>query len=141
LIILDTNVISSLMRRSQDRAILAWLDRQDATAVWTTSITVFEIRFGLHRLPPGKRHSGLVSAFERILGKELGGRVFSFDTEAASEAGRLGALHEASGRTLEIRDLQIAGIVRARSAVLATRNVRHFGGVCPFVDPGADASL
>lgn len=137
MIILDTNVISSLMLPEPDQQIIDWLDRQDASTVWTTSVTLFEVQFGLQRLPRGKRRVALESAFERILSEALKGRIFSFDAEAAIEAARVGALQQTSGRSIEIRDLQIAGIVLSRSAVLATRNVRHFEGVCPLVDPGS----
>ena len=63
MIILDTNVLSALMQQTPDAVVLAWLDRQPRTSIWTTAITVLEIRFGLHIMPAGKRHSLLMQGF------------------------------------------------------------------------------
>jgi predicted nucleic acid-binding protein len=127
-ILLDTNVISALMRRAPnpDSVVVRWLDRQPAESIWTTSITVFEVKTGLHLLPPGQRREDLERAFDALLTDDLNGRIQSFDTAAASAAGEIAAKRRSTGRTLEIRDVQIAGIAVARRAQLATRNTRHF---------------
>jgi toxin FitB len=127
-ILLDTNVISALMRRhpNPDAAVARWLDRQPAESIWTTSITVFEVKAGLHLLPPGPRREDLERAFDALLTDDLDGRIQSFDTAAATAAGAIAAKRQSTGRTLEIRDVQIAGIAVARRAQLATRNTRHF---------------
>jgi hypothetical protein len=127
-ILLDTDVISALMRRdpNPDAVVVGWLDRQPAESIWTTSITVFEVKTGLHLLPPGRRRSDLERAFDALLTDDLDGRIQSFDTAAATAAGEIAAERQQTGRMLEIRDAQIAGIALARRAQLATRNTRHF---------------
>ena len=126
MIILDTNVLSALMRKAPDAAVIAWLDRQPAESIWITSITLFEARLGLALLPEGKRRTALVSALARLLEEDLENRVLDFDTGAALEAAELAARRQRAGRPVGIRDTQIAGIALARRATLATRNTRHF---------------
>jgi toxin FitB len=125
MIILDTNVLSALMRETPDARVVAWLDRQPRTSVWTSSITVLEIRFGLRIMAGGKRRSMLEQAFGAILEK-LGGRVAAFDVAAARQAGDLMAARHRKGRPGDLRDTMIAGIVLTRHATLATRNTAHF---------------
>jgi hypothetical protein len=125
-IILDTNVISALMRREADTAIVAWLDRQPADSVWITAITLFETRLGLALLAKGRRRQTLEAAFGRLLTEDLENRVLDFDGAAAIEAASLAAERQKAGRPVDMRDTQIAGIALARRATLATGNVRHF---------------
>jgi predicted nucleic acid-binding protein len=135
-ILLDTNVISALMRRDPEQVVVAWLDDQPAESIWTTSITVFEVRTGLELLEPSRRRQQLERAFDGLLADELDGRVQSFDQAAAFAAGTIAAEQQRAGRTLEIRDVQIAGIATARKAILATRNIRHFTELgIDLVDP------
>jgi predicted nucleic acid-binding protein len=135
-ILLDTNVISALMQRDGDRVVVAWLDSQPPESIWTTSITVFEIRFGLENLASGRRRRSLEKEFERMLEEDFEGRVVAFDESAAQAAARIAAERRRLGRMIEIRDLQIAGIAAARKAAIATRNVRHFEGLGPqLIDP------
>jgi len=117
------------MRRDPEPAVVAWLDERPAESIWTTSITVFEVRTGLELLKPGRRRGQLERAFDKLLSDELEGRVQPFDRPAAVAAGTIAADRRAPGRTLEIRDVQIAGIATARKAILATRNTRHFEGL------------
>jgi hypothetical protein len=135
-IILDTNVLSALMDSRADPHVVAWLDAQPWDSVWTTAITVFEVRFGLGILPAGARRKRLTADFDRLLAEDLEQRVLDFDAAAATEAASLAAQRSARGRPVDIRDTQIAGIARARRAALATRNVKHFddAGVI-LVDP------
>ena len=126
MIILDTNVLSALMRKTPDAAVVAWLDRQPAESVWITSVTLFESRLGLALLPKGRRQQVLEATFDRLLKEDLENRVLDFDSAAAIEAAALAAERQKAGRTVDIRDTQIAGIALARHATLATRNVRHF---------------
>jgi len=128
-ILLDTNVISALMKQDQDQAVEAWLDRQPLESLWTTAITVFEIRVGLELLASGRRRQVLEEAFSKSLDLDLEGRIISFDESAAQAAGRIAAARRKIGRSLEVRDVQIAGIAIARKAKLATRNIRHFEGL------------
>ena len=138
MIILDTNVLAALMRTVPEALVVAWLDRQPAESVWITSITLFEARFGLALLPSGRRRQTLEAAFARLLKEDLENRVLDFDSAAATEAASLAAARQRSGRPVDMRDTQIAGIVLARRATLATRNVRHFGDLnISVVDPWA----
>jgi predicted nucleic acid-binding protein len=125
-IVLDTNVVSALMRREADPIVVEWLDSLPPESVWTTSITVFEVRLGLEILEAGGRRRQLEEAFAKALEEDFEGRVLPFDQSAAQAAGRIAAERRRAGRTVEIRDIQIAGIVNVRKATLATRNTRHF---------------
>jgi toxin FitB len=95
--ILDTNVLSALMRQELDGKVVAWLDRQSRTSIWTTAITVLEIRFGLQIMAGGKRRSQLREAFEGLL-DQLGHRIAAFDDDAAAQAADLMALRQRKGR-------------------------------------------
>ena len=136
MIILDTNVLSTLMRKLPNAAVVRWLDRQPAESIWITSVTLFEARLGLALLPDGKRRAALASAFARLLEEDLQNRVLDFDTGAAIEAAELAARRQSAGRPVDIRDTQIAGITLARHATLATRNTRHFADLkINVIDP------
>ena len=136
MIILDTNVLSALMRQTPEASVVAWLDHQPAESVWITSITLFEARLGLALLPKGRRQQTLAVAFEKLLREDLENRVLDFDSAAATEAASLAAERQRAGRPADMRDTQIAGIALARRATLATRNVRHFQDLSvPLVDP------
>jgi len=135
MIILDTNVLSALMLRIPDWRVAAWLDRQPRSSIWTTSVTLFEIRFGLEILPTGKRRIDFFEDFEKLLAS-IHHRIVPFDTEAAHEASVLMASRKLKGRPRELRDTMIAGIVLSRRATLATRNVRDFDDIsAAIVDP------
>ena len=135
MIVLDTNVLSALMRQTPDTKVIAWLDKQSRTSVWTTSVTMLEIRFGLQMMATGQRRSRLLEAFETLLEK-MGHRVAPFDDEAAAQAADLMASRQRKGRPVELRDTMIAGIVSARHATLATRNLVHFEDLAvPVVNP------
>lgn len=136
MIILDTNVLSALMRTAPDPAVVAWLDRQPGDSVWITSVTVFEARLGLALLPESRRRRLLEAAFARLVEDDLENRVLDFDTAAATSAASLAAERQRAGHPADMRDTQIAGIATSRRATLATRNVRHFADLkVPIVDP------
>jgi toxin FitB len=138
MIILDTNVLGALMRAVPDAVVLEWLDRQPADSVWITSITLFETRFGLALLPAGRRRQVLEAAFDDLLREDLENRVLDFDSAAANAAASLAAARQKNGRPVDMRDTQIAGIVLARRATLATRNIRHFADLkISIIDPWA----
>jgi toxin FitB len=118
------------MRDPPDDAVLRWLDALPQEGVWTTSITVFEVRFGLGRMPVGRRRSALEQAFDALIRDDLSGRVLGLDRAAADQAARLAASREAVGRPVELRDTLLAGIVLVRGCTLATRNTRHFADLC-----------
>lgn len=126
MIVLDTNVLSALMRDTPDPVVVEWLDNQPTESVWTTAVTVFEIRTGIALLAPSRRRTRLDEMFFQLLDEDLDGRVQSFDPTAAIAAGAIAAAQQRVGRVVEIRDVQIAGIAASRHATIATRNTRHF---------------
>lgn len=126
MILLDTNVLSALMRDPPDPAVIVWLDRQNSDEIWTTAVTVFEVRFGLARMSEGRKRRDLQVAFEGLLREDLAGRIAPFDRAAADAAGQLAARREAAGRPVDVRDTLIAGIALHRRANVATRNIRHY---------------
>ncbi len=117
------------MRREPEPRVVSWLDSQPSDSIWTTSITVSEVRFGLEILVAGRRRRLLEDAFAKSLEEEFEDRVAAFDASAAEAAGRIAAKRRRAGRPAETRDVQIAGIVTARRGTLATRNLRHFEGL------------
>ena len=135
MIVLDTNVLSALMRREPDAGVIAWLDAQPRTSIWTTSVTILEVRFALQIMATGKRQSLLTQAFEAMLDK-MGQRIAPFDSAAAAEAANLMAARQRRGQAGDLRDTMIAGIVLAHHATLATRNTSHFVDLSvPVVNP------
>jgi toxin FitB len=134
MIILDTNVLSAAM--ISDAVVVGWLDRQSHSSVWTTAVTIFEIRSGLMAMPMGRRRAERELAFNNIIENDLEDRILPFDREAAEEAAKLMAKRRRIGQPGEARDTMIAGIALAQHATLATRNVRHFDDLrVPVVDP------
>ena len=126
MIILDTNVLSALMQKAPEPLVVDWLDQQPAESVWITTVTLFEARLGLALLPAGRRRKALEAAFNQLLLEDLEGRVLDFDRPSAEAAAALAAQRQRKGRAVDIRDRQIAGIVIARRAKFATRNIKHF---------------
>ena len=136
MILLDTNVISEVMQRRPEPAVLAWLDAQDADSIWISSITLFEARFGLGAMPDGRRKFDLQQAFEDLVAEDLAYRIAAFDSAAAQSTAELAAFRKREGRPVDIRDTFIAGIALSHGATIATRNVRHFEDLTvPVVDP------
>lgn len=136
MIVLDTNVLSALMQSPPDQKVVDWLDLQPAESVWTTALTVFEVRFGLEKLPPGRRRKQLEEAFQLALAEDLEGRVLAFDRSAAQVAGIIAAKQRHAGRPVDMRDTQIAAIVLDRRATLATRNIHQFQDIgLNVIDP------
>lgn len=133
MIVLDTNVISALMRDEPDAEVAHWLDRQPRSSVWTTVVNVYEIRSGLLSMPLGKRRAALMNVFERLIGEAIQERVVAFDLAAAHQAAELESAGQRKGQPRDARDTMIAGIVLANHATLATRNVRHFADIAKFV--------
>ncbi len=141
MILLDTNVLSALMRSEPEPIVVDWLDAQPSESIWTTSVTVLEIRTGLELLPSSRRRRHLEAAFERLLNEDLDQRVLAFDAAAADAAGALVARRQRAGKAVEMRDAQIAGIALARKAPVATHNVRHFTDLgVRLIDPWSSAS-
>jgi predicted nucleic acid-binding protein len=135
MIILDSNVLSELMRPKPEQKVIAWLNRQSRSSIWTTSVSVFEIRFGLNTMPMGRRRSVYTEGFASLLAR-IDHRIVPFDYEAAEYASTLMASRKNRGRPRESRDTMIAGIVLSRRATLATRNIRDFDDISAvLIDP------
>lgn len=139
MILLDTNVLSALMLQEPDPQVVRWLDRQPRVSIWTTSVTVLEIRFGLQIMTAGKRRVLLTAAFDNLLSRILEQRIAPFDSAAAQQAADLMASGQKQGRTGELRDTMIAGIALSTRATIATRNSKHFSDLsCPVMNPWDD---
>lgn len=134
--ILDTNVISELMRPDPDPTVLDWSFRQRKGEMFTTAVSEAEVRYGVARLPAGARRTELHHAADRIFAGLLRDRILSFDSDAARRFADIMAERRRAGHTIAVADAQIAGIVTSRGATLATRNTRDFRdcGV-PVVNP------
>lgn len=126
MLILDTNVLSAMMQADSEPKIIQWLDRQPTESLWTTTVNVFEVRYGIEILPAGKKRLKLEALFNRIVEEGLEQRVLPFDEAGAACAATLAAKRCKVGRTVDFRDTMIGGIALARRAAIATRNVRHF---------------
>jgi predicted nucleic acid-binding protein len=126
MIVLDTNVVSEVLRSEPNELVLTWLEAQPANSVFTTAITQGEILYGIRLLQDGKRRRNLWEAATAIFDEDLAGRVLGFDSEAAGHYAEIGAARRAAGRPISQFDTTIAAIVRSHGAVLATRNGKDF---------------
>ncbi len=126
MIVLDTNVLSELMRDEPDARITAWLDAFPRKDIWITAISIFELRFGIELHAKGRRRSQLEHSLAQILNAGFRERILNFDEKAANAAALISAKHRLVGHSKEVRDTFIAGIAMSQNADLATRNVRHF---------------
>ncbi len=126
MIILDTNVLSELMRAKPSPRVVAWVAKQPAIELFTTSITEAEIFYGIELLSRGKRREGLLAAAEAMFSEDLAGRVLGFESDAARMFSKIAVSCRALGRPISHVDAQIAAIARVRRARLATRNVGDF---------------
>lgn len=133
MIILDTNVVSELMKPSPDGAVRDWLAQLGDMPLTTTAVTVAEIEFGLQRLAEGRRKLDLHARFEALIGALS---VLPLDDLAARQAGRMRAMRERAGLSSQPSDMMIAGITVAAGGLLATRNVKDFEHLSlQLVDP------
>jgi toxin FitB len=128
MIVLDTNVLSELMRPRPDRGVIDWVESHSSPSLYTTSITVAEIFHGILLLPEGTRRDSLTAAAEGMFDEDLRGRILSFDTSAARAFAEIVTERRRSGRPISHEDAQIAAITRSSKARLATRNVADFQG-------------
>lgn len=134
--ILDTNVISELMRPDPDPTVLAWSFRQQKDEMFTTAVSEGEVRYGVSRLPAGARRTELHHAAERIFRGLLRDRILPFDSNAAQRFADIMAERRRAGRATSVADAQIAAITASHDASLATRNTDDFDdcGV-PIINP------
>ena len=140
MVVLDTNVVSELMRATPSAEVLVWMDELPPRELFVTAVTEAEVRTGIAILPAGARRSGLADAAERTLGGLFAGRVLPFDSNAARAYADIAAASRAAGRPISQSDCQIAGIARSRGMAVATRNVRDFSDTgVEVIDPWASA--
>lgn len=133
MIVLDTNVVSELMRGTPEPNVVMWVDRMVASDVMITAITAAELMYGVARLPEGRRKRDLDNLVRGLLAEDFEGQVLSFDEPAAMHYAEVVAHRERTGRPISMADAQIAAICRNWNAALATRNIDD------FADTGVDA--
>lgn len=126
MIVLDTNVISEALRPSPAETVLEWLAAQEPLSVFTTTVTLAEILYGLEALPAGKRRIRLSAAIETVFTEEFRDRILPFDEDAARVFPKIVAGRDALGRPISQFDAMIASVTRSRRAALATRNTGDF---------------
>ena len=134
MIALDTNVVSELAKPTPNPDVVAWIDAQVDPTI--TAPPLGELRFGVARLPDGKRKTALNAAIDQFVTDDLGGLVLAFDAAAAGAYGLIAAGRERAGRPITVADAQIAAICAVHDVTLATRNVRDFDGTgIEVIDP------
>ncbi|TVR95425.1 MAG: type II toxin-antitoxin system VapC family toxin [Rhodospirillales bacterium] len=136
MILLDTNVVSELMRLQPSQTVLDWFDKQDSASLYFSAVSEAELRAGAAMLPAGKRRDRLTAEIDAMIDEDFSGRVLPFDSIAAKRYGEIAALHRKARRPIMDADCQIAAIARASGAAVATRNVADFHGCgIPVIDP------
>ena len=138
MIILDTNVLAALMRTRPDPSVRAWADALNRSTIYSTSITIYEISFGIGRLPAGQKKQRLLASWGMTYSEFLDGRILPVDEAAGMCASRLRIEALAAGNNCDICDILIAGIAVSRRAAVATRNIRHYENLpLELIDPWA----
>lgn len=136
MIVLDTNVLSELLRPNPAPRVEAWLAAQDGASVYFTSIGEAELRYGVAILPAGRRRTTIGAAIDDILDEDFRDRILPFDREAARAYAAIAAERRAAGRPIRQFDCQIAAIARAHGASVATRNTGDYEGCgIAVIDP------
>ena len=134
--LLDTNVVSELLRPSPAPAVETWVGGRRATDLYFSAIGEAELRYGVAILPAGRRRAALAAAIETILREDFADRILPFDSDAARQYADIAAERRSAGRPFAPADCQIAAIARSRGMAVATRNVRDFEGIeVEVVDP------
>lgn len=141
MILLDTNVLSELMRPMPDPNVVRWLDAWSEWEVWISAVTVAEIRLGISILPAGKRKKLLLGLTEQMFQEDFPDRCLPFDCEAAGEYALIVSERNRKGHPISVEDAQIAAIARTAGLALATRNIKDFSGISglKLLDPWTDS--
>ncbi|MBA4491590.1 type II toxin-antitoxin system VapC family toxin [Paracoccus sp. S1E-3] len=126
MIILDTNVVSELLRPAPEKRVVDWLGSLDGSGVYLTTITEAELRLGVAIVPAGKRRDRLAEMIDQIIREDFAHRILPFDSPAAIAFAAIAASRRASGRPIAHADCQIAAIAQAAGAKVATRNMPDF---------------
>ena len=128
MILLDTNVISELMRREPSAQVVAWIEERPRSRLGITAITQAEVLYGIELLPKGRRKQALLTTVQMMFSEDFRGRIFPFNSDAAYAFAKIFAIRQTQGRRISQLDAQIAAIVQTVGAELATRNVTDFEG-------------
>ncbi len=126
--LIDTNVISELMRASPAPSVLSWFSTQDPSTLYLSAVTEAELRSGIAILPAGQRRDGLKAALDATIAEDFEGRILPFDTDAAKTYAEIASMRRAAGRPIADADCQIAAIAQATRMPVVTRNTRDFEG-------------
>jgi hypothetical protein len=127
-LVLDTNVVSELMRPAPAASVIRWSNAQPPTSLYTTSVTQAEILHGVLLLPVGRRRRALEAAAEAMFAEDFGGRVLAFGSDAARKYAQIASARRRRGRPISQFDAQIAAIAGTTGVALATRNVADYDG-------------
>ena len=140
MIVLDTNIVSELLRPVPEPRVEAWLAAQTGADIYLTTITEAELRYGVAIMPGGKRRDALETALDGMLREDFAARILPFDRAAAGAYARIAAGRRGIGRPISPFDCQIAAICQVRQMALATRNARDFEACgIVLIDPWPDA--
>ena len=140
MVVLDTNVVSELIRPSPSPVVQAWVAGQEAKSLFFSPVSEAELRYGLETMPEGRRRNALAVEVEGMLREDFIGRILPFDSEAARSYAKIAADCRATGRPVSTADCQIAAIAHSRGMAVATRNIRDFAGMgIKLIDPWTKA--
>lgn len=128
MILLDTNIISELLRKTPEPKVETWLATQEGADIYLSTVTEAELRLGVAVMPKGRRRAALSTIIDEILKNDFQNRILPFDSPAAEIYAVIAADRRAAGRPISQFDCQIAAIARTNGAAIATRNVGHFEG-------------
>jgi predicted nucleic acid-binding protein len=135
-IVLDTSVISEMMKPEPAQRVVRWMATQPATSLYTTAITQAEILDGIMLMPAGRRRRDVEAAAETMFREDFSGRILSFGSDAAGAYARIASGRSRAGRPISHFDAQIAAIARSTGAAVATRNLSDFDGSgVELIDP------
>jgi hypothetical protein len=142
MILLDTNVISEMMRPRTDPVVAAWFRKQPADEIWTSSVVIAELLSGIDLMPAGRKQKALREDVERMIKEDFRGRILVFDLDAARQYGQILSARQRIGRPINEMDAEIAAVAKAHSADLATRNRSDFLACgLTLIDPWASPAV
>lgn len=134
--VLDTNVVSELMRPTPDPGVEAWVAQRRAAHLYFSAVGEAELRYGIAIMPAGRRRDVLAAAVDGLVREDFAGRVLPFDSAAARAYAEIAAVRRSAGRPVCQADCQIAAIACAHGLSVATRNLRDFAGMgIDVIDP------
>ncbi len=136
MLVLDTNLVSELMRPQPEAAVLAWVGAQPMKEMAITAVSSMEIRFGIHILPEGRRRAELDRKFSELIAQGFAGRILPFDGQAGEACADIRAMRQRSGRRISTEDAMIAAIAKVHGGTVVTRDANGFTGCgVPVINP------